>query len=160
MGKTKAHKLPTSTKLAIAKAKARNQSLTYHELADQFACSYNQVRGAVADHKAGKLSGRRGRPPSARQLAAAEGATFEQQVDKAVRALAADKNISAIERIQMLEKLAATKKTMQQIEMQGHIKRADAEIFAATVRYFRPDASDQDIIKIYHEVQATCKSSR
>jgi len=43
------------------------------------------------------------------------------------------------------------RKTLQQINLENHIKKTDAGIIANIIRKFKPDAGDDDIIKIYKE---------
>ena len=81
------------------------------------------------------------------------------QIHYAAAQLDGDEKISAIDRIQLLQKLAQTKVTAQKMTIESHLKTADAVLIASIVRRYEPDATDERIIKIYYEELEKWKSS-
>jgi hypothetical protein len=131
--------------------------VSYVELAKMHACTYEQAREAHKRLLRGELKDRRGR-----RMKAGKGdisGTFHALIDKAVTALDSDTSITGIELVQMLDKVASILKVDQQISLQGHLKRADATIIAAIIRRYEPEATDEDVIRIYRETHALCLAS-
>lgn len=153
MKKVKAHKLPASTQIAIGKLKEKSPKLTFVAIAAQFNVTYDQARDAVRRYQAGELVDRRGKRIRGKVSGDIEG-TFRQLCDRAVSALYADNEITAIELVSLLEKMGGILKANQQMSLQGHLKRTDAGLIAALIRRYAPDATDEDVIKVYHEVKS------
>lgn len=78
----------------------------------------------------------------------------------AVAQLHTDVQLDAGQRIDMLSKLVSTRQTMQRISLQAHIKRADAELFGILVRIFKPDATDEEVIRYYTQAYEEYKQLR
>ena len=76
---------------------------------------------------------------------------FNRQLHTALAQLDSEKKMSSLTRIAALDKLAKIRKTAQSIELERHLKRADADIIAAIIRRYEPEATSEDIIKIYRE---------
>jgi hypothetical protein len=57
----------------------------------------------------------------------------------------------------MLEKIARAQKIQNEYEMQVHLKGIDWKIYCETVRRFKPDATEKEIIKIFNELKELCR---
>jgi hypothetical protein len=165
--KPKAHKLPTSTRFELAKryiSLKEKCGTSYTAIAAMYHCTPEQVRAAVADYHAGRFAGRRStRSRSKKVDAVVDGVgSSAAQLRRAIRHTIAEleqTRLEPIERVQMIEKLTKAERELQRIELQDHMRRIDSEIYARTVRRFVPDATDQDVVKIYREEEALCKTS-
>lgn len=151
------HKLPTSTKLAIGKWKEKHPKTTFIELAERYHCSQSQAVRAVKDYQAGRLHTRPRNTPRKKISDLVASNTSDQlliaQFKYCVAALEADKELTLLQRVSMLEKLTFMRKTIQQVTLTDHMKAADANIIALIIRRYVPDVSDDDVIKIYHEAK-------
>lgn len=154
----KAHTLPVSTQRTIAKYKENNPRVSYVQLAKMYNCTYEQAREAHKRLVRGELKDRRGKRMKSTTPSGDIGGTFRELIDQAVTALSQEK-LSAIELVQMLDKVAGVLKVEQQISLAGHLKRADAGLIAAIIRRYEPQATDDDVIRIYREVHAVCQAS-
>lgn len=156
----KAHKLPMSTQRAIARAKELNPGLTGTALAARYNCTLNQVYAALSRARSGELRerrGGRGRKKPARTDDPL--GTFGELIADAITALKTDRKLGSVELVQMLDKVASILKTQQQLTLAGHLQRADAGFISALIRHFRPEATDDDVITIYHEVRRLWQTS-
>ncbi len=155
--KARNHKLPTSTKMAIGRWKERHPKTTFIELAERYHCSQSQAVRAVKDYQAGRLHTRPRNTPRKKISELVKTLTSEQllseQFKYCVAALEADKDLNLLQRVSLLEKLTFMRKTLQQITLTDHMKAADANIVALIIRRYLPEASDDDVIKIYHEAK-------
>ncbi len=154
VAKRKAHKLPTGTQIQIAQKKERNPEMTFHQLAAQFNCTYNQAWRAHKLYKEGKLSGKQGRA-KARSVSEID-PTFTTLYERAMKGLS-ESDLQGAELMRELERAASTMRIHQQVDLSGHIKRKDAHIIARIIRRFYPAASDKEIIEIYYEEMEIAK---
>ena len=69
-----------------------------------------------------------------------------------------NEDLDSATRTKLLEKLAKIQKDMQKTELQNHLKSLDAKIVTKLVRRFKPDADDDEVIKIYKEAVAEAKN--
>lgn len=159
MTKPKAHKLPLSTQRKIGAYKTDHPKVSFVELTRIFHCTYDQTREAYRRFKAGELQDRRGRTRGHVTPSGDVAGTFRVLIDKAITALSHDKAITSFEMVQLLDKVAGILKVEQQISLQGHLKRADANLIAAIIRRYQPEATDDDVIRIYQETRAVCLTS-
>jgi hypothetical protein len=159
MTRPKAHALPISTQRTIAKYKEKNPKVSYVQLAKMYNCTYEQAREAHKRLERGDLKDRRGRPMRSIHASGDVTGMFRTLIDTAVTALHEDTNISAIELVQMLDKVAGVLKIEQQLSLTSHLKRADAVLIAALIRRYEPQATDDDVIRIYREVHSLCQAS-
>ena len=150
----RAHQLPHSTRLAIARFK-ENNDITYGKLAERFNCTYNQAWQAHKDYQSGKLKEWRTKPNRRRS----DGDTdLSYQYERGLEKLA-EADLSASEHWAILDKALSIRKTMQQVELMGHLKRIDSEIIARIIRRYEPHATDDRVVAIYKEEEALCQAS-
>lgn len=159
MTRPKARALPISTQRTIARYKEAHPKVSYVQLAKIHACTYEQAREAHKRLLRGELKDRRGRAMRSNRPSGDISGTFRALIDKAVTALDSDRSITAIELVALLDKVASILRVEQQISLQGHLKRADAALIAAIVRRYQPEATDEDVIRIYQETNALCLAS-
>lgn len=62
-----------------------------------------------------------------------------------------DKNIPVQTRTQLLYTLTRIRMYLQRVELSAHLKKSDADIIGAIVRRFKPDVTNDEIVKIYYE---------
>ena len=151
----KAPQMPISKRQKIGKYKEKFPNATANEIAAEFNVTTNQVRSAVKAYQAGDLRRTKPRPKKVSIEKAMETPAdklLENQYHVAAAQLETETNIPADERIGLLKDLFAMRKLLQQVRLESHIKRVDAVVFAALVRKFKPEAVDEDIISIYHEL--------
>lgn len=156
--KLKASPLPRNKQLEIGVYKKKHPYLSYSLIADQFHVEYDQVVYACLKYKAGKLtvckpSSQKGKLRLARQIASEEEPdnVLALQFRFAISQLEADKDMNVADRVVLLDKLASIRKLIQQIELEGHIKRTDAGVIANIIRRFQPESTNDDVVKIYRE---------
>ncbi|HVZ41368.1 MAG TPA: hypothetical protein VHI13_18960 [Candidatus Kapabacteria bacterium] len=155
--KARARALRRSTQLAIAKYKQRNAHLTYGDVAAKYGVTYDQARDACKRYEEGVLGGQR----SARKVRRTQPSgnpisLLGTLLDRALTAVDRDGGLTGVEMIELLEKAAPILRTVQQLSLMGHIKGFDSVIFAALVRRYQPNAGDEDIVRIYHEIRQEC----
>lgn len=160
----KSHKLPLSTRQAIAKFWSNNPSYTAAEVAAANNCTVAQARylKQLDDVDALKKPIRKkGRRVVLRAMVDSDtDELLRKQLKYALAQLEADENINVLERVALVEKCSTIRKITQQTELAGHLKRTDASIIAAIIRRFEPDASDEQVITIYREEVAAWNSQR
>lgn len=144
-----------SLRQKIGRYKAKNPKATYGELSQKFNVSYNQARSACIAWQSGEL--KRSRRKSDAKDVEAEKMTpadklLEMQYHHAVAQLQANDKLAADERISLLDKLFTMRKKLQQVRLESHLKKVDSEIFAAVIRRFEPNATDEDVISIYRQI--------
>ena len=151
----KAQKLTRQKKLAIGKYKNKNPKATYYEIAETYGCTYEQARSACVAFKAGELTRIKSRVKNSDIDEIVESQTadelLEGQYHTAVAQLQAETRILVEDRVKLLESLFAMRKILQQLRLESFIKRADAGVIRIIIKKFLPDASDDDVIKIYLE---------
>ena len=149
---SKANKLTIIKQQQIATYKHKNPKISMSAIAEQFNVTVDQVNYAVQKSKKGELKlGRiRTKKINLDEIKSDEN-LLKVNYEKALKHLNSVDNIAVDDRINLLDKLANTSKTIQQMELQNHLKRLDANVIASIIRRFRPDATDDDIIKIYSE---------
>lgn len=156
----KAANIAKSTKIAIGRYKERNPSASIREVADKFNVTYDQARNSINKWKEGKLKVTPARLKRKKIAEAQELPTdllLEKQYKTLLAQLDSDDKMPADARAQMLEKLFQMRKTLQQVKLESHLKKTDAQVFSALVRKFNPCASDEDVITIYREVIESLK---
>lgn len=153
--KEKAHPLTIAMQIRIAKHKEKYPEMPYTALAELFNVTYDQARQSHKRFIKGRLNrGTKRMPVQSIEKIKNEksaNAIIDSQFHTALASLEQDNQISAIERINALEKISRIKKLLQSVELTEHIKRADSDVIAAIIRRFLPDASNEEIIKIYRE---------
>ena len=157
----KSHKLPHSTRVAIGKYKDKYPNATIGEIAGKYKCTYAQARNALQQYKAGMLNRERPRKQDVSKILRDNKSSdlFQKQFDLSLAMLEKDDRMPVGDRVVLLDKLAGINKTLQQISLQNHLKRTDAELIARVIRRYEPEASDETIIKIYHEELTIWKNS-
>jgi hypothetical protein len=152
---SKAHPISVTLKLRIAKHKEKHDNISFVELAQLFNVSYDQARSAVMDYKSGKLNVKNVKKVKSNSSEIKDKYTteelFDSQFHQALADLEAAEDMNVLERINALEKIAKIRKALQSVRLEAHLKRADADIIAAIIRRYDPDASDERIIEIYKE---------
>lgn len=141
---------------AIAVFKAENPAITIYELAKKFNVKYHQARYAIDKYSKdiSLLKGNsKGRITAAKILSENlnEVELLKKQLAFIIAQVDVNDKIPAVQRIDLLSKIAKIKKLIQEFELESHLKRADANIIAAIIKRFLPDATNDDIIKIYYE---------
>jgi hypothetical protein len=153
MSRTKAPNLTRRRRIAIGRFKEKNLTYTFYELADEFHCTYNQARKAYEDYRSGKLSLKKPfeKKNSFLQITTLQAADelLERQYQVAMAELDAADNLLIEDRVKILNQLCSMRKMLQQLRMEAFIKRADSGVICILVRHFLPDASDEDVYKLY-----------
>jgi transposase-like protein len=157
----KSPKLSLSTRQAIGRYKSKYPTATIGEIAGKYNCTYAQARNAIEQYKEGKLNRERPRKKDVSKILQENNSVdlFKKQFDLSLAFLEKDETMPVGERVMLLDKLAGINKTLQQISLQNHLKRTDAEFIARIIRRYEPQASDDRIIKIYHEELTLWKNS-
>lgn len=153
--RVKSRYLTVLEKIKIGKHKEKFPEITNTNLAVLFNCTYDQARRAVIQYNKGMLNRGQKRVKSKKTEEIKKDKTpdeiFSSQYHTSLAALESDIQIQAIDRITCLEKLARVRKIDQSIKLSNHIKRADADIIAALIRRYVPEATDEMVISIYRE---------
>jgi hypothetical protein len=151
----KAPQLAHSKKLEIARYKKKFPTASIVEISLHYNVTYDQARRAIMQDQAGELRRTKPRAKKADVEKIIEvhdmDSLLEKQFHFALAQLERDATIAVDERVSLLDKLFSSRKILQQVRLESHIKRADSVIIAQIVRRFEPDASDERIIAIYKE---------
>lgn len=88
---------------------------------------------------------------------------FDELMDEQVRFTLIDirgrTQIDPIDRAATLERLTRVKRHILAAKLVGQLKRSDAELFARVIRRFMPEATDEQIVLIYHEERALLEAT-
>lgn len=159
MCKPKRPKLTSETLKSIAIYKAENPNTPLSHIAKNFRVPYHKARYAVDKYAndVNFLKGNaKGKITASKVIAsrANEVDLMKHQTAYILAALEVNDKMPVIQRTEVLVKVARIKKLISDFELEAHLKRADAKIIAAIIHRFIPDASSDDIIKIYYEEMA------
>ncbi|MCS7054447.1 MAG: hypothetical protein NZM09_12060 [Ignavibacterium sp.] len=77
--------------------------------------------------------------------------TLKHQLSYCLAELENNDRIVISSRIDMLYKMIRLRVYLQDLEIESHIKRVDADVIAMIIKRFVPNATSDDIIKIYTE---------
>ncbi len=140
----------------IAIYKAENPATTIAAVAKKFKVPYHKARYAIDKYAedVSLLKGNaKGRTIASKILAenSDEVELMKKQAAFILAQIEVNDKMPVPQRTEILAKVARIKKVIQEFELEAHLKRADAGIIAAIVRRFQPDATNDDIIKIYRE---------
>jgi hypothetical protein len=161
----KAQMLSETTALKIAKWIQKNPTLSIKDAALQFEVSYHQALYAHRKFVAGGFRGvakprKRVKPINDLVESSNPIDLINQQLHFGLAELTKDSKMGASERIKLLESSTKITKDLQHISLKNHLKRADADIIASLVRRYEPNATDDEVIKIYYEEVAKCQISQ
>ena len=166
MSQKKSNKLSDNARKRIVDCWLEHQregkKISHDELAKQFKCTKVQVRYALRIAAEGKLGKKRTQASQARQAETIMNKTdktaiLDNQLHFALAQLEADKKLGPVERVNALEKVVRTQKTMDEHALQLHIKGLNWEVLSSIVRRFQPDADQKEILKIFREEEAKCR---
>lgn len=148
--------LSRNKQLLIGKYHEANPEASKKEIQLHFGCTYNQVIHAINNFLSGKLHRKpvvmqQSKRAEARQKKFTPEQMLENQFHLAIASLDIDTKLQTDERIALLEKLVNMRKRFQSMQLESHIKRTDAALLAIIVRKFKPEATDDDVVKIYKE---------
>lgn len=160
----KARVLPLRVKQQIFKYKQDYPNSSAREIAEKFKCTQQQVYNYLRQGKKGllkRVNERLKSKPLKDILSIQEpDSLLENQYKFAVAQLETNFELGAETRIALLDKLLTARKTLQQVKLEGHIKRADSQIIALIIRRYEPDATDEKIIQVYREEMERWKVSQ
>jgi hypothetical protein len=148
--------LSRNKQLLIGKYHEANPEASKKEIQLHFVVTYNQVIHAIKNFESGKLHRKpvalqQSRKAETRQRKYTAEEMLENQFHLAVAGLDVDTKMQTDTRITLLEKLVNMRKRFQSMQLESHIKRTDAALIALIVRKFKPEATDDDVVKIYKE---------
>ncbi len=82
---------------------------------------------------------------------------LKKQLNFCLAELENNNALALASRIDLLYKAMRIRVHLQSVELESHLKRADSDLIANIVRRFMPEATDDEIIKIYNEELAKLK---
>lgn len=140
--------------LALYKVEYPDSSIT--EIAKKFRVKYHQARYAIDKYASDTefLSMNKVSKIRASKLVAEhydDIQLLEKQFKTCISQLEVDEKMVLPHRVEFLSKIMRIKVQLTRIELEKHLKRADASIIASIVKRFMPEATNDDIIKIYNE---------
>ncbi len=145
--------------------RADNPDLHLSEVAKKFGVSYNSVRYAITKYSKDigiiKIASKKEKQNAAKILSShlSEEEILNDQLKLILGEIKVSDNLSLTARLDLNVKYLNLKKRVQAIELSSHMKRADAELISAIIRRFFPEATKDDIIKIYREELEKIKNS-
>jgi len=80
-----------------------------------------------------------------------EAEVMRYQLNYCLAEMEINKKLALQSRIDLLYKTTRIRMHIQRVELESHLKRADAQLIANIIRRFEPDASDDMVVKIYNE---------
>lgn len=162
MTRKKANALPTSTRTKIARWAVDNPSASMTEVAEKFGVTVHQARYYHQQYLSGKLTRK---PPKKAHTRKNRAITMksteeliEEQVRQAVEDLYNDAEVAPVERLDALSTAVSVRRVAQQVGLQQHLAKVKADIVAEMVRELKPEATDEDIIKLYKRAEDRVKS--
>ena len=161
----KRKKLTSETLKSIAVYKAENPDVPLTQVAKIFRVPYHKARYAVDKYANAAIflkGNTRGRIAAGKIIAshADETSLMKRQTAYILAQIEVNDKMPVAQRTEILSKVARIKKLISEFELEAHLKRADAKIIAAIIRRFLPEATDEDVIKIYREELAKINGSR
>lgn len=140
----------------IALHKVNNPDQTHAEIAEIFNVKSHVVRYAVDKYSESiqlMKSNRKGVYEQTKFIAGSyqDIELLKRQLNFCAAQLENDQNMAIANRVDMLYKIMRIRMFLQSVELESHIKRVDADIIGRIVRRFQPEATNDDIIKIYQE---------
>lgn len=159
--KPKAPSLTIQLQRRIGAWSEKNPAVSVTKVASSFNVTVAQARYAIEQYRLGALGTKPTKPKQADVSAVVENRTeieiMEQTAKLLLASLSVDKNLTINDRVKMLSDLSSVIKTTHNLSLTNHIRKADALVIASIIRRFKPDASDNDIIRIYAEEVEKCK---
>lgn len=156
----KSRTLALPTKQAIWRFKQKNPTATIAEIAAKYDCSYDQARNAIKAGEKGSLIRSKPKKEDLYEPADDPDGDLEKEYARAVAALSAGDIGGAAAHTALLDKLVGVRKTLQQVRLQNHLRKSDAELIAAIIRRYEPEASDEEVIAIYKECAVVANMKR
>jgi hypothetical protein len=146
----------------IAIWKSNHPEATLADLAKKFSVKEHQARYALQKHAEGSelLRGTKKGQHLAAQMMQSENDDLDvmkTQLQLCAGILETDQRLKITKRVDLLYKMSRIRQFLQSVDLEAHIKRADAEIIVRIIRRFMPEASNDDAIKIYNEELAKWK---
>jgi hypothetical protein len=141
----------------IATWAVMNPEMTQRELALKFNCSEAQVRysfekfGDVAVFSQNTRSGRKALTQILADTIDNDENIMREELKNIIAKLMVDSEMESTSKLQLLNMASTIKVKLQKVSMQNHMRDLDARTVAAIIRRYEPNASDEDIIKIYKE---------
>jgi hypothetical protein len=140
----------------IAIWKSNHPEATLSALAKKFSVKEHQARYALQKHAEQSELFRgtsKGRMMAAQMLQGEHDdlEVMKSQLQLCAGILETDQKLAVASRVKILYQMARIRQFLQSVDLEAHIKRADAEIIVRIIRRFLPDASNDDAIKIYNE---------
>lgn len=158
----KSSALRDSVQKRVAEYKLKNPDTSRAEVAKKFNCTPRQVLYAEERYKKGDFDGKGNKGVIERSRITAAGIDMTEALEDELRMVLAQlgsEDLTATQRITVLEKYMSMRRNQQMLALESHIKRTDAAIIKLIVQRFVPDISDEDVIKIYREAYETWKHS-
>lgn len=151
-GTKRANALPIAKRRLIAQFWEKNPKWSAEQVAERFNCTAGQVRNYKKQYAAGTLGNPR-KPKKKVVEVVAESDTdtlLRDQLQIALAELSLEDGLTAEQRTTVLRDLVNMRKTMQQVELTSHLRRADAEFIAWLIRtHIMPEASDDEVVTFY-----------
>lgn len=149
----------------IAMYRLLHPGMSYAQLAEHFGVGIHQVRYAVEKYSKQAEMAMAGTNKSKRQAIkkagkVADEALLWEQYQQALAQLSLDKTVSAERRITLLNTLVTIRKKLFQMRLQEHLKGVDAQFLLALVRYFQPEATEEQAIEIVKRVQEQVRNAK
>lgn len=153
-----APRLRLRDRLRIIKYWNKHPELGPSAIADLFGITRSQARWILKLEQEGKLQseipGMRRRSVSTIQLKKMTkeldlDQALEEQLRMCLAELSTVSSMPMLERIDRLSQLMQVRKTLLQTKLQSHLRRIDADVIATIIRKYDPEASDEDVVKIY-----------
>ena len=140
----------------IALHKVNNPDHTHRKIAEIFGVKPHVVRYAIEKYAQSielMKSTRKGIYEQTKFIASSydDLELMKRQLNFCAAQLENDQNMSIANRVDLLYKIMRIRMFLQSVELESHIKRADADIIARIIRRFLPEATNDDIVKIYQE---------
>lgn len=147
----------------IAIYKKNNPELTHEEIANDFGVKAHQVRYAIEKYSEAIEMARSTKKGTQEQASIIledidDFDTLRKQLLKCLAELECNDKLATSSRVDILLKVTRIRRYIQTLELENHMKRADADIIANIVKRFLPNATNDEVIKIYQEELAKWKA--
>lgn len=148
----------------IAAWKSVHPELSHEQLAEIFECTPAQARYALQKYaELGEMAmaTKKGKKVLSSLIKdyVDEDEILDKQIKEILSQLEVETNIAVSTRLQHIKDVLIIKEKAQKLKLEKHLRGIDSDIVAEIIKKFMPDATNEDIIKIFNEAKEKVRSN-
>lgn len=146
----------------IAAWKSTHPEISVKDLAEVFDITPFQVRYSLQKYSDFSLmqNTKKGRQLVSNLISDVidEESVIKSQMNTILSTLESDMDMAVSSRLNLMNQYLTLRTKVTNLTLQKHLKGIDAELVARIIRRFKPNATDEDVIKIFNEEMTILKS--